>query len=290
MYGGSDRRGSKTLRWGIALGCVIAGLVVVVAAAGDGSDSPWYVEADRALEKADPPSGDRAALSGKGDSAALSGKEPGHARSESQLSAASDPDHGSAASDPEPDGWEPVYNDEALPCTGDRQPVNFETFSAGPSLDELPLTYTERRCGGASPATSTNYLSYIYGDCEIAEGATGCQPPLEIQTWPACQRFLANYSFRGKPLPHRRLPSQDGAVVVEFNFAFDKRIEVYTGSSTVVIFATSRDLALEAAEMLRLEEKGKPPATHSDDLKSGSSGRLEPPAEGSLEGDLACQV
>jgi len=152
------------------------------------------------------------------------------------------------------------------------------------------MTHGERRCGGGPVATRVNYVSYIYGDCEILEGETGCQPPLEIQTWPACQRFFAKYSFRGKPLPHRYLPTPGGAKVVEFNFALDKRIEVYTEHSTVVIFATDRPRAVEAAEMLRLEASGEPPASNPQGLDSGPPDRLKPPAQGSMEGNLSCQA
>ncbi len=247
----------------IVLGCAIA--LVVVAVAGGGSTPA-------------PDTGERRAPEFAADA---SGSEFRLARDEPARStrSAADSKH-----------WSPVFNDEALPCTAPREPVNFETFSVGPSIEGLALTHAERRCGGGPVATRVNYVSYIYGDCEISDGATGCQPPLEIQTWPACQRFLAKYSFRGRPLPHRFLPGPSGAKVVEFNFAFDKRIEVYTGSATVVIFATDRARAIEAVEMLRLEGRREPPASNSTELDSGLPDRLEPPAQGSMEGNLSCQA
>jgi hypothetical protein len=178
--------------------------------------------------------------------------------------------------DPEetPSNWAPVLNDEALPCTASRAPVNFETYSVGPSINGRPLTYTERRCGAGPVAARVNYLAYIYGDCSIRPGESGCRPPLEIQTWPACQRFLAKYSFRSKPLPHRFLSTGGGAEVVEFSFAAGSRIEVYTKASTVVIFAADRDRALEAVDMLRHEENQKPPAISPEDLREERPGRL----------------
>jgi hypothetical protein len=273
--GGKGNSNSRTLRWGIAVGLIAIVGAVAALAAGE-SDSTWDIEANLTRKEA----------------ATLTGAESMLVENRSALP--EDKSHPAAAPDSDPEaggGWKPTFNDEALPCTGDQRPVNFETFSAGPSLEGLPLTYTERRCGSSgSAATRANYLSYVYGDCEIVAGATGCQPPLEIQTWPACQRYLAKYSFRGEPLPHRRLEKRDGAEVVEFNFALDKRIEVYTKASTVVIFAVDRSLALKAVEMLRLEEKGKPPATQPGDLKSGGPDGLGPPEEGSLEGDLSCQA
>lgn len=188
-----------------------------------------------------------------------------------------------------PGDWAPVYNDEALPCTGPKEPVNFETFSPGPSVAGLPLTVTVRRCDGGPIAERANYVSYIYGGCEIVEGATGCQPPLEVQTWPACQRFPAKYSFRGKPLPRRNLAKNGGADVVEFDFALDNRIEVYTKSVTIVIFAVDRGLATKAVDLLRPREQGKRPATDGDALSGKPAEWLGPPREGALEGGLSCR-
>lgn len=195
-----------------------------------------------------------------------------------------------AAPNSDSGAWHPVHNDEALPCTRPGEPVNFETFSAGPSVSGLPLTHATRRCDGGPVAGRANYVSYIYGDCEIPKGATGCQPPLEIQSWPACQRFFAKYSFAGKPPPHRRLPKRGGAVVVELDFALDKRIEVYTDSATIAIFAVDRDLAVSAVEGLRPREQGKPPATNGGAVEGDAPEWLAPPAKGSMKGDLSCQT
>jgi hypothetical protein len=187
-----------------------------------------------------------------------------------------------------PKNWAPLMNDEALPCTALHAPVNFETYSVGPSIDGLKLTHTGRRCGTGPVAMRANYLSFAYGDCEIPPGETGCRPPLEVHTWPACQRYLAKYSFLGKPLPHRFLSSGDGAVVVEFSFVAGNRIEVYTKSSTVVIFAPNRDLAVRAVDALRAEDIKEPPAKKPDDLSEENPDRLDPPTAGSLEGALSC--
>jgi hypothetical protein len=186
---------------------------------------------------------------------------------------------------------ERVRKGEALPCTGLKESNNFEVFSAGPSPTGLPLNTVQRRCGASTPADEApaNFTSYIYGDCQIAEGATGCRPPLEVQTWPACQRALGNYSFNGKPIPYTRLPSQSGAEVVEIHFMFGPRIEVYTKSSTVVLFAESRALAMEALGLLQSQEKDKPPATRADELKGRPEEGLEPPIDGAMEGELQCR-
>lgn len=186
---------------------------------------------------------------------------------------------------------ERVSAHEALPCTGLKEPTNFETISAGPSVAGIPLDTVRRRCGGSTPADEppSNFVNYIYGHCESAGIDTGCAPPLEIQTWPACQRALGDYSYEGKPMPYRRLPSIEGAEVVEIEFAFEPRIEVYTKSSTIVIFAENPDLAKEALAQLRSQGIGAPPATQVEELKEGEPGQgLAPPSDGATEGELSC--
>ena len=187
---------------------------------------------------------------------------------------------------------ERVSKQEALPCTGPKDPINFEIFSVGSSISGLPLSGTARRCDPGAPADEApaNYVSYLYGHCEIAEGATGCALPLEIQTWPACQRSLAEYSFDGKPLPYRELPEASGAKVVEIGFALGHRVEIYTNSSTIVIFAADPALAREAVSLLRSQEIDTRPVTAGDTLEEEPLAQLKPPSEGATEGELSCQA
>jgi hypothetical protein len=133
-------------------------------------------------------------------------------------------------------------------------------------------------------------VAYAYGRCEIPENASGCQRPLEIQSWPACQRSLADYSFEGRPLPHEKLEKHDAAKVVEIDFAIENRVEVYTGETTVVIFATSPQLAREAVQLLRLRPKGAEITTRGSSLNNHADERLEKPESGSVDGTLACDL
>lgn len=185
---------------------------------------------------------------------------------------------------------ERVLKHEALPCTGLKDPIDFEVFSAGPSVSGVPLNSVQRRCGGSTSVNEppANFINYVYGHCEIAEGATGCEPPLEIQTWPACQRALGDYSFEGKPPPYKKLPSRDGAEVVEINFMLDHRIEVYSKSSTIVIFAEDPALANEALVLLRSQEINKPPATQAKELEGEPEEGLGAPSDGAIGGELPC--
>jgi hypothetical protein len=185
---------------------------------------------------------------------------------------------------------ERVQRHEALPCTGPKDPINFETFTAGPSVAGVPLTGYTRRCDAFTLADESpaNFTNYIYGDCETSGGDGGCEPPLQIQTWPACQRTLSDYTFEGKPMPYRRLPSLGDAEVVEIEFMFGPRIEVYTATSTIVLFAQDLALAIEALDQLRSQGIGQPPATKADELSGPPDDGLVPPNDGATEGELSC--
>ena len=184
-----------------------------------------------------------------------------------------------------------VQRGEALPCTGPRDPINFEIFSAGSEVAGLPMTATVRRCDTASPAEEApaNRITYMYGECEISPTATGCAPPLEVQSWPACQRNLAGYTFEGKPMTYRELPRRGAAKVVEIDFALESRVEVYTSSTTIVIFADSPDLARKAVGLLIPQKKGQPPVTNRAGLRGVAPEALAAPSDGAMKGKLQCQ-
>ena len=184
-----------------------------------------------------------------------------------------------------------VLEHEALACTRPKEPVNFEVFSAGAAPDGLPFTGTTRRCDRVIPRNgwAANYVNYSYGHCTIPAGQTGCAPPLAIQTWPACQRTMADYEYAGKPIPYKRLPNLDEAMVVEYHFAIERRIEVYTRDATIVIFANDPRLARRAVSLLRPQRAGSPPAATSTELTKSAQETLQPPSRGAMEGELQCQ-
>ena len=135
-------------------------------------------------------------------------------------------------------------------------------------MDGLPLVAVLRRDDTA------DYVSFVYGDCVPRAPDSGCAPPVEIQVWPACRRNLGLYeastsrsvslettAFRGVPAA-----LLDGG----------GRLELQTGTSTVVVFAGTRDRAHRVGASLR-------------PLGSGSiSQTLPPPVAGALEGALRC--
>ena len=118
----------------------------------------------------------------------------------------------------------------------------FPLYSAGERVEGLPLLAVLRREDTAS------YVSFIYGDC-AAEDESGCAPPAEIQVWPACQRHLALYDSisDGGVVPERIAMRGVPAAL----FDDGTRLELQTGSSTVVIFTGSRARSLRMAAALR---------------------------------------
>jgi hypothetical protein len=184
---------------------------------------------------------------------------------------------------------ERVAGHEALPCTRADEPTNFEVFSAGRSVAGVPLNTVRRNCGGVTPVDEPpgNFVNYIYGHCTVPPGASGCQPPLEVQTWPSCQRTYVDYSFEGKPIPYTELPSRNGARVFEIEFMFGNRIEVYTKSSTVVIFANNAALARKA--VAELQASGDRPPAEAVKEPEGKPGEgLGPPNNLAMEGEQSC--
>jgi hypothetical protein len=184
-----------------------------------------------------------------------------------------------------------VRKHEALPCTDAGEPINFEVFSAGPSVGDVPVTSSIRRCdaGALEGESPDNYFAYVYGHCE-PEPDIGCLPPLQIRSYPACERAYSDYSFEGKPLPYNELPSIDGAKVYEIEFITGPRIEIYTGVATIVISAADPALAQEALTQLVGQEAGETPATTSAALNDQSDRSLEAPAIDAIEGGLPCEA
>ena len=144
----------------------------------------------------------------------------------------------------------------------------FPVFSAGPRLDDLPLTAVLRRSDRRA-----DYVSFIYGDCEPRDDV-GCAPPVEIQTWPACKRHLALYGGGRSGAPSRRETTVRGAPAAVFA---DARLELQTGASTVVVFAAGEEKALAVARELRGVNVDVP-----------APAELPAPAAGAVAGKLSC--
>jgi hypothetical protein len=158
--------------------------------------------------------------------------------------------------------------------------VNFSTYHLGAQFDGLPLEDVHRVCRKpfAGEPFRGNNVSYIYGTCTPV-GDTGCRPPLVVQSAPACERNPSLYPSR---FPRERLTTQ-GVPAAYFDDA--KRLELYTGDSTVVIFGSNREQVFAASRALRSLPEAQRPAQQPA-VSPGD--HLPEPVSGALEGKLAC--
>jgi hypothetical protein len=168
-------------------------------------------------------------------------------------------------------------------CPADGRSVDFDQYSLGDSFAGLRRSAVLRRCDAPDPthgeSLGANYVTSIYGDCLVTVDE-GCAPPLEVQTWPACERNFSVYTHEPEGLPLN--PSELFDVRGARAAAFDNgtRLEVYTGDATVVIFADDRDQVRAAAESLTGQT--------SEGATVGPADPLPAPAAGALVGHLAC--
>ena len=119
--------------------------------------------------------------------------------------------------------------------------ADFALYDAGASALGLPRVTVLRRDDGP-----TDYVSFIYGDCAATDGV-GCAPPAEIQVWPACARNLSLYGRQDGPPAERATVRGAPALLLEGG----RRLELQTGTSTVVVFARTRDDVFGLAALLR---------------------------------------
>lgn len=152
-------------------------------------------------------------------------------------------------------------------------------FWVGPRFGSLRLRRPQPECGPLQTrsryALRTDFTSVAYGDCPSR--APSCALPLEIQSWPACQRYPARFrESPGGPLLAFRRAAVRGAPAAVYDEG--TRIEVLTGSLTVVVFARDARAARRAAVSLR-SRAAQPAAAREE---------LPPPRQGVLSGRLRC--
>lgn len=154
---------------------------------------------------------------------------------------------------------------------------DFPIYSVGSSFEELPLVAVQRHEDKPDPAepVTRDTVSFIYGSCEIplsedGEYDGGCAPPLAIEIWPACERYQGLYPFE----PDESLTIRGSPAAF---YEGHHRLELYTGTSTVVIFGKGREQLLKAADELE--------GVNTD---VSEEEQLPAPAAGAREGGLEC--
>jgi hypothetical protein len=147
--------------------------------------------------------------------------------------------------------------------------ADFPLYDAGSSVDGIPLTNVFHSTGSAS-----TFVSFLYGDCHASDDM-GCAPSLEIQVWPACIR---NPSLYKSSRPGALTPGTTSVRgVPAATFEGGSRLEITTGTSTVVVFARTPAVAMQVAGALR-----------GVNLPVQASDPLPQPAAGALDGKLRC--
>lgn len=194
---------------------------------------------------------------------------------------------------------------DTLPCTGPNEPTNFQTYSLGPYFEGLPVTEVIRTCATPYPGepVRTNSVAYLYGDVpycppegspldQAANAAPDadsalCTVPLQIHSWPACERSLADYELEpGVPYPRVALGERRGVPAYSFDDGF--RVELYTGTSTVVMFGPDAAQLLRGISAIRPEPISNPPGIPSLLSATSPSSNLPAPAPGATTGQLRC--
>lgn len=148
----------------------------------------------------------------------------------------------------------------------------FPLYDAGDNVAGYPLTAIQHDVQGGEVVT------FLYGDCIPPQDALGsydggCPPPVQVQVWPACKRNPASYtqdmlSPIGDKQTVRGVPAA--------SYEGGRRLEVQTGTSTVVIFADA-ELVPQVTDALE-GVNNKVPAHVT----------LPAPAAGAMSGKLSC--
>lgn len=144
-------------------------------------------------------------------------------------------------------------------------PVSRGRLCEPPQADAMRATP-----GAPPPALPVNADVAAYGQCETPTDGAGCMPPIQVQTWSACERNYALYEQMpgpdGEAIPHERTTIRG---VDAARFDEGRRIELYGRDVTVVVFAPDAATALQVAKSLRGSAGGRV-IRGSDNLPRGT--------------------
>src|SRR4051812_41818925 len=126
----------------------------------------------------------------------------------------------------------------------------FRVFHAGPRVAGLPMTDDARDDIGDQYFPGRP-VSFGYGFCSPGDGdEAGCQLPLDISNYPACEQNLTKYTRAGlRPSRYVRVRGIRAAVFGGSR-SFDKLL-ITTGTTTIVIFAADVATAIDVVSELR---------------------------------------
>lgn len=124
------------------------------------------------------------------------------------------------------------------------------------------------------------FVTYRYGNCEPPLQEGGCTSQIEVQSGPLCDRHPALYrEFENGPVAYSSYTVR-GVPAAMFTDDLGVILEIYTGMTTVAVFAPSSGLALTVAQELQEAVATDVPAVgaYLSDLSGArSSGSALPP-------------
>jgi hypothetical protein len=151
------------------------------------------------------------------------------------------------------------------PQTAPAPPVAIEL---GPTFEGLARTQSTQECLKppsdlrsvvSGPRIPVSHTLIVYGSCDPT-GSDGCLPPLQIQSWPECARNPNSYRVSAGTPPLLETPVEGAetepvelAPSIEMPSASldgGRRLELYGGNTSVVIFAEDPSLAHRAAAVV----------------------------------------
>ena len=138
-------------------------------------------------------------------------------------------------------------------------------YALEPSVRGLAREHSKYFCVPApgphtvsGPLRPVGYVSVLYGTCDFSK--VPCRPPLEIQSWAECARNKNSFSpHPGTSLAPGEKPGEvfgdtlalPGAPQLPVvSFEGGARLELFSGSTDIIVYAQDRSLARDAADRL----------------------------------------
>lgn len=135
-----------------------------------------------------------------------------------------------------------LRNDFALELRRARAFRGYPLYWAGERTADLYLAEISAQPSRGPGGMATTY-TFFYRNCRLAHEGSGCAG-FQLQHWPACARVPADVDLPNDGTV--RIRGVDGVF-----FAGGSQLEIVTGKTTLVIFASGRAAALRAARTLR---------------------------------------
>ncbi len=165
-------------------------------------------------------------------------------------------------------------------------------FAPGSVFGDVPLVAVTRRVDDPNPRRPSsmkprraNWVNFIYAsECAYDAFGIACENMAQVQVWPACERNLSVYA-RARQDGDVRLQLIRVRGVPAALFEDESMLEIYSGDSTIVLFAGDKSQLLELANELA--------SVNASALGRSSFDRTEAlpqPLAGAMAGNLGCSA